>query len=486
MKPYELTYKEARQSLESRELSSRELTESVLERIGHVDGDVRAYLGVADPADALAAAGRVDDARARGEPLGPLAGHPVAVKDNIATRSIRTTAGSLLLEDYVPPFDATAVERLRNAGAIVIGKTNLDEFGMGSSCENSAFGPTRNPWDLDRVPGGSSGGSAAAVAAGEGSLALGSDTGGSVRQPSGFCGVVGLKPSYGRVSRYGLLAFASSLDQIGVISSDVAGAAALLWAIAGVDPRDSTSEPAEVPEAGVAPRDDLRGVRLGVPVEYFSEGLNGDVEALVREAIDVMAALGAEIVEVSLPSTRYGIAAYYLLADAEASSNLARYDGVNYGLRAEGAADLRSMYADTRDRFGREVKRRIMLGTYVLSAGYYDRYYRKAQQVRAVVARDFSRVLSGVDAIVTPTSPTAAFRIGERIEDPLSMYLSDVYTVPASLAGLPAVSLPCGREPGGLPVGLQMVAGRFREAELIGMAGAYERGAGLERSLPAL
>jgi aspartyl-tRNA(Asn)/glutamyl-tRNA(Gln) amidotransferase subunit A len=485
MKPYELTYTDARKLMESGELSSRELIESVLGRIAEVDGSVRAYLALADADAALAAAGRIDDARARGETLGPLAGHPVAVKDNIATRGVPTTAGSRALDGYVPPFDATAVERLRIAGAVLIGKTNLDEFAMGSSCENSAFGTTRNPWDLERVPGGSSGGSAAAVAAGESSLALGSDTGGSVRQPAGFCGVVGLKPSYGRVSRYGLVAFASSLDQIGAMARDVDGAAALLSAIAGADPRDSTTAPLDVPDYTTTGAADLRGVRLGVPTEYFSDGLDAEVERLVRGAIDVMAGLGAQIVEISLPTTPYGIAAYYLVADAEASSNLARYDGVKYGFRSPGASDLRSMYSRTRGgAFGAEVKRRIMLGTYVLSAGYYDRYYRKAQQVRALIARDLRRVFDAVDAIVTPTSPTTAFRIGERIDDPLSMYLSDVYTVPASLAGVPAVSLPCGTSSAGLPVGVQMVADSFQEAELLRMARAYEAAAALPSSLP--
>lgn len=486
MRPYELTYADARRSLESRELSSRELTESVLERIGDVDGRVGAFLTVVDADSALKAARQVDEARVRGESLGPLAGHPVAVKDNIVTRGIATTAGSRLLEGYVPPYDATAVSRLRAAGAVLVGKTNLDEFGMGSSCENSAFAVTRNPWDLERVPGGSSGGSAAALAAGEVALALGSDTGGSVRQPAGFCGVVGLKPTYGRVSRYGLVAFASSLDQIGVMSSDVEGAAALLSVISGRDPMDSTSASAESVDSTAPAAGDLRGTRLGVPTEYFSEGLDGEVEALVRGAIDVLAGLGAEIVDVSLPTTRYGIAAYYLLADAEASANLARYDGVKYGPRSSGSGGVRSMYSETRARFGAEVKRRIMLGTFVLSAGYYERYYRLAQQIRAMIADDFSRALREVDALVTPTSPTTAFRVGERIDDPLLMYLSDVYTVPASLAGVPAVSLPCGAGSGGLPVGVQIIADGFGERELLRIARAYEAASAPPRSLPTL
>ncbi|MCK4410063.1 MAG: Asp-tRNA(Asn)/Glu-tRNA(Gln) amidotransferase subunit GatA, partial [Candidatus Eisenbacteria sp.] len=410
---------------------------------------------------------------------GALCGVPVAVKDNISIRGLATTCGSRMLESYVPPYDATAVTRLRDAGAVIIGKTNMDEFAMGSSNENSAFGPTRNPWDVSRVPGGSSGGSAAAVAAGEVPLALGTDTGGSVRQPAGFCGVVGVKPTYGRVSRYGLVAFASSLDQIGTMSRDVAGAAALLEAIAGEDPRDSTTAAEPVPRFLADAGADLKGVAVGVPDEYFADGLDPSVAEKVRDAVGIIRSLGAKVQTISIPHLRFGIAAYYLVADAEASANLARYDGVRYGHRSDHVKTLDDLYRMSRSEgFGAEVKRRIMLGTYALSAGYYDQYYLKAQKARTLLVRDFERAFESVDAVVAPTSPTTAFALGERVHDPVSMYLSDIYTVPVNLAGLPALSVPCGFAASGLPVGLQIMVDKFREPVMFRVARAYERAAG--------
>ncbi|MFH1864574.1 MAG: Asp-tRNA(Asn)/Glu-tRNA(Gln) amidotransferase subunit GatA [Candidatus Eisenbacteria bacterium] len=485
MKLYEMTFSEIRAGLTAGSFSSRELAESVLDRIEQVEPEVSAFVTVRDRDAVLAEAREADAKRAGGACPGALCGVPVAVKDNISTRHLTTTCGSRMLESYVPPYDATAVARLRAAGAIVVGKTNMDEFAMGSSNENSAFAVTRNPWDRERVPGGSSGGSAAAVAAGEVPLALGSDTGGSVRQPASFCGVVGVKPTYGRVSRYGLVAFASSLDQIGTMSRDVDGAAALLAAIAGEDPRDSTTADEPVPSFLKEPADDLAGVTIGVPDEYFGDGLDAVVESRVRDAIEVMRALGASVRPVSIPHLRFGIAAYYLVADAEASSNLARYDGVEYGHRSSAAADIESLYRMSRSEgFGAEVKRRIMLGTYALSEGYYDQYYLKAQKVRTLLARDFDGAFESVDVVVSPTSPTTAFSIGERVDDPVSMYLSDVYTVPVNLAGIAALSVPCGLCASGLPVGLQMMVGKFRESVMFRVARAYERAAGVSLSPP--
>jgi aspartyl-tRNA(Asn)/glutamyl-tRNA(Gln) amidotransferase subunit A len=478
MEPYALTYTDARKLLVARDLSAEELTRSVLTRIESVEPVIGALVTIRDRAEALADAVRVDRAWADQGIQPPLAGIPVIVKDNIVVRGLPSTAGSRILEGFAPPYDATAVERLRSAGAIVVAKSNLDEFAMGSSNENSAFRVTKNPWALDRVPGGSSGGSAAAVAAGMAPLALGSDTGGSVRQPAGFCGVVGVKPSYGRVSRYGLIAFASSLDCIGVMSNDVPGATALLNAIAGVDPRDATSADAAVPDYIGSIGSDLEGVTIGVPGEYAGDGLDPEVDAAVRAALGRMEDLGAALAPVALPHAEYAIPAYYLIADAEASSNLARYDGVRYGYRAD-ATGLTAMYVETRSAgFGPEVKRRIMLGTYALSAGYYDEYYLRAQKVRSLIARDFADAFERVDAIVTPTSPTVAFRLGERVRDPLAMYLSDVYTVSANLAGIAAVSVPCGLSTGGLPVGLQIMVGAFREPVMFRIAYAYERASG--------
>ena len=487
MRLYELTFSQIRAGLSAGEFSSRELTESVLDRIERVEPALSAFVTVRGRDEILAEANGADASRASGGNPGALCGVPVAVKDNISTKGLATTCGSRMLESYVPPYDAPAVARLRGAGAVLVGKTNMDEFAMGSSNENSALGATRNPWDTGRVPGGSSGGSAAAVAAGEVPLALGSDTGGSVRQPAGFCGVVGVKPTYGRVSRYGLVAFASSLDQIGTVSRDVAGAAALLEAVAGEDPRDSTTAAEPVPSLLADTGADLTGVSVGVPDEYFADGLDRSVAERVSDAVETIRSLGAKVRTISIPHLRFGVAAYYLVADAEASANLARYDGVRYGHRSDHAEDLKSLYRMSRtEGFGAEVKRRIMLGTYALSAGYYDQYYLKAQKVRTLLARDFERAFESVDAVVAPTSPTTAFALGERVRDPVSMYLSDVYTVPVNLAGIPALSVPCGFSASGLPVGLQIMVDKFREPVMFRVAQAYERAAGVGPSLPEL
>ena len=424
---------------------------------------------------ALAEAEAVDARVRSGENPGPLAGVPLAIKDNISTAGVPTTCSSRILRSWVPPYDATAVSRLRAAGAVVVGKTNMDEFAMGSSNENSAFRPCRNPWDPDRVPGGSSGGSAAAVAAGIVPGALGSETGGSVRQPASLCGIVGVKPTYGRVSRYGLVAFASSLDQIGVAAGDVADAALLLRTIAGHDPCDSTSAPVPVEDYTAGLDGGLDGITFGCPEEYFTEGMDPEVERLVRGAIAAIERAGARVRPVSLPHTRYAIPAYYLLATAEASSNLARYDGVRYGLR-EPAGSLEEMYRRTRSAgFGPEVRRRILLGTFALSAGYYDAYYLKAQQVRTLLRHDFAEAFREVDILLTPTAPTPAFRLGEKTGDPLQMYLSDIYTVTANLAGVPAMSIPCGLAAGKLPVGLQLIGDLFQEATLLRAAAGVEK-----------
>ena len=434
---------------------------------------MHAYISL-DEEGALRKAEEVDARVARGEEVGVLAGVPVAVKDNICIKGMRTTCASKILENFVSPYDATVVEKLKAADAVFLGKTNLDEFAMGSSTENSYFGPTRNPHDPERVPGGSSGGSAAALAAGEAVLALGSDTGGSIRQPASFCGVVGLKPTYGRVSRYGLVAFASSLDQIGPMAKNVKDTALLLNVISGYDPRDSTSAPVEVPDFTKALDEGIEGIRIGLPREYFAEGLEDEVREKVLEAVDILEGEGAEVVEVSLPHTKYAIATYYIVAPAEASSNLARYDGVKYGFRAEGR-DLYEMYCNTRSQgFGEEVKRRIMLGTYTLSAGYYEAYYLKALKVRTLIKQDFEEAFETCDLLATPTSPTVAFRLGEKVADPLTMYLSDVYTVSVNLAGLPGISVPCGSSDG-LPVGLQLIGRPFDEETLLRVAHVVER-----------
>ncbi|HLK12155.1 MAG TPA: Asp-tRNA(Asn)/Glu-tRNA(Gln) amidotransferase subunit GatA [Candidatus Binatia bacterium] len=469
---HELTLREAAARVRRREISATELTRAALARITAVEPGLGAFLTVCEP-EALAAAAATDRALAAGADPGPLAGVPIALKDNICTAGVRTTAGSRILERFVPAYDATVAARLRAAGAIFVGKCNCDEFAMGSSTENSALGVTRNPWDPERVPGGSSGGSAAAVAARECYAALGTDTGGSIRLPAGFCGVVGLKPTYGRVSRWGVIAYASSLDQVGPITRNVADAALVLAAIAGHDPRDATSAPRPLP-----PLDDLAagvgGLRLGLPREYFVEGMQPAVDAAVRAAVRVLEGLGAAVEPVSLPHTEYAVATYYLIATAEASSNLARYDGVRYGLRAP-AASLGEMYEATRAAgFGAEVKRRIMLGTYALSKGYYDAWYVKAQQVRTLIRHDFDAVFARCDALVTPVAPTTAFRRGERTADPLTMYLSDIFTISVNLAGLPALVLPCGVDGGGLPIGLQVIGRPFDEATVLRAAAAYE------------
>jgi len=468
-----LTMHELTAAYRRRETTPSEATAAYLARIDRLDGKVGAYLTVTR--DRALAAARAADARyERGTPLSPLDGVPIAYKDVLCTRGVTTTCGSKVLEGFVPPYDATAVARLTEAGAVMLGKTNMDEFAMGSSTEHSAFKPTHNPWDLARVPGGSSGGSAAAVAGELAAAALGTDTGGSVRQPAAFCGVVGLKPTYGRISRYGLVAFASSLDHVGPLTRDVHDAALLLHAVAGVDPHDSTSVAEPVPDYAALLEGGIRGLRLGVPREYFGAGLDADVEAAVRRAIGRLGDLGAIIEEVSLPTTDYGLAVYYLIAPAEASSNLARYDGVKYGLRAPGK-DLIDMQSRTRAAgFGAEVKRRVMLGTYALSAGYYDAYYGRAQKVRTLVRRDFEAVFARVDLLVAPTTPSVAFKHGDKA-DPLAMYLNDVFTVGADLTGLPAVSLRCGFSAAGLPIGLQLIGRAFDEARLLRAAHAYEQ-----------
>jgi aspartyl-tRNA(Asn)/glutamyl-tRNA(Gln) amidotransferase subunit A len=478
MSLHRLSARQARDGIARGEIRAADLLEAVLRRVEAEEERIHAFVTVtADLAREQAAA--VDAARARGEALGPLAGVPVAVKDIICTRGVRTTCGSRILHDFVPPYDATVVERLRAAGAVLVGKTNMDEFAMGSSTEHSAFGQTRNPHDPERIPGGSSGGSAAAVAAGECLAALGTDTGGSVRQPASHCGVVGLKPTYGRVSRYGVVAYASSLDQVGPLTRDTADCALLLGVIAGHDPRDSTSIPELVPDYSAALERGVDGLTIGIPREAFGEGLDPAVRAAVTGAIETLQKLGAKVLEVGLPHTAYAVAAYYIIAPAEASSNLARYDGVKYGLRAPGAANLLDMYVRTRSQgFGAEVKRRIMLGTYALSSGYYDAYYRKAQTVRTLIRRDFGEAFARCDVLVTPVAPTPAFRLGEKLDDPLQMYLSDVFTIPVNLAGIPGLSLPCGASPEGLPIGLQILAKPLGEETIFRVARAFERAGG--------
>ncbi len=480
-----LTVNKLQEFLANKQVSAAEVVQAHLKRIEERDPQLRTYLTLT-PERALAQARKVDDQIARGEPLAALSGIPVAVKDVILTRGVRTTCASKILENYIAPYDATAVERLEAAGACVLGKTNCDEFAMGSSTENSAFFPTHNPHDPTRVPGGSSGGSGAAVAAQMATVALGSDTGGSIRQPAALCGVVGMMGTYGRVSRYGLVAFASSLDHIGPFGRSVRDVARVLQVVAGRDRMDSTSADVPVPdyESALNPASGgIRGVRVGVPAEYYA-GLDPQIGGPVQAGLDLLAKQGCKVVDISLPHTRYAIACYYIICTAEASSNLARYDGIRYGFRSSEYGDLRDMYRKTRDRgFGAEVKRRIMLGTYVLSSGYYDAYYLKAQKVRSLIARDFIEAFDRVDVIVTPTSPIPAFKLGERVDDPLQMYLADIYTVTASLAGIPGLSVPCGRTRGnpsadGLPVGMQILANHFNETKLLQVAYAFEQAGG--------
>jgi aspartyl-tRNA(Asn)/glutamyl-tRNA(Gln) amidotransferase subunit A len=470
-----LTIDAARTAVQERTTTAFALAEACYARIQKEDGQIGAFLTLSKDR-ALEQADRIDRMAAEGKTLPPLGGVPVGIKDVMSTRGVRTTAGSKSLSSYIPPYDCTAVARMEAAGAVVLGKMNCDEFAMGSSNENSAFHPVRNPRDLSRVPGGSSGGSAAAVAAHMAVATLGSDTGGSIRQPASFCGVVGLMPTYGRVSRYGLIAFASSLDHIGPLTRTVKDAAIILGAIAGRDPMDATSADVPVPDYLTALDKPVRGMKLGVAKEYFAEGLDDEVRHAVETAIDKLKSLGCEIVPVSLPHTRYAIPTYYLIATAEASANLARYDGVRYSRRAQGVRTLSEMYRRSRDEgFGAEVKRRIMLGTYALSAGYYDAYYLKAQRVRTLLARDFEKAFTKVDAIVTPTSPTAAFRLGEKWNDPLSMYLADIYTVTADLAGIPGISIPCGETKDKLPIGLQILGKHFDESAILQLGHAYEQ-----------
>lgn len=456
-------------------VTSTAVTAAHLDAIAAHDVRVSAFLHV-NRDSALQQAAAVDAKRQRGEPLGLLAGLPVAIKDVLCAAGEPATCGSKMLQNFRAPYDSGVVERLRAADAVLIGRTNMDEFAMGSSSENSAYQVTLNPWDLERTPGGSSSGSAAAVAARLAPVSLGSDTGGSIRQPAGLCGIVGMKPTYGRVSRYGLIAYASSLDQVGPFATDVTAAAALLEAIAGHDPRDSTSVNQPVPKYTATLEQPLAGLKIGFAREHFAEGLDREVEAAVRQAFDVYRSLGAELQEISLPHSRYSIATYYLIAPSEASSNLARYDGVHYGHRTASAGSLADMYAASRgEGFGPEVKRRIMLGTYALSSGYYDQYYVKALRVRRLIREDFDKAFAGVDVIAGPVTPTAAFKLGEKLNEPLSMYLSDVYTISANLAGIPGISVPCGFTSTGLPVGLQLLAAPFEEERLLRAARMYER-----------
>jgi aspartyl-tRNA(Asn)/glutamyl-tRNA(Gln) amidotransferase subunit A len=481
---HDLGVREAARRVRDREVSSVELVRAALARIAAVEPQVGAFLTLCER-EALAAAEAVDrQVRARHD-AGPLGGVPVGIKDIICTAGVRTTAASRILETFVPSYDATVVSRLRRAGAIIVGKLNCDEFAMGSSTENSALGVTRNPWDGERVPGGSSGGSATAVAAREVPAALGTDTGGSIRLPAAFCGVVGIRPTYGRVSRFGVIAYASSLDQVGPLARDVADAALVLEVIAGHDPADSTASPVPVPSYGDALASGVRGMRLGLPKEYFVEGMQPEVADAVGAAVRELERLGAVVEPVSLPHTEYAIATYYLIATAEASSNLARYDGVRYGLRVGDGASLGEMYARSRAAgFGAEVKRRIMLGTYALSAGYYDAYYLKAQQVRTLIRRDFEQAFTRCDALVTPVAPTTAFRRGEKTDDPLTMYLSDILTISVNLAGLPGLVVPCGFDRSGLPIGLQVIGRPFDEATMLRIGAAYEQASDWHRRSP--
>jgi aspartyl-tRNA(Asn)/glutamyl-tRNA(Gln) amidotransferase subunit A len=472
-----LTIAGVKEGLLARRFSAAELAAAALRFAETENPKTHAYLHFC-PERALAAARRVDESLARGEDPGPLAGVPVAVKDVIITKGVRTTCGSRLLADYVPPYDATAVIRLEAAGAVILGKTNCDEFAMGSSNENSAFGPVRNPVAPDRVPGGSNGGSAAAVAQGTAVVALGSDTGGSIRQPASFCGTVGVTPTYGRVSRYGLTAFASSLDHIGPFSRSVRDSATVLKVIAGRDPRDATSADAPVPDFPALLDGRVKGLKLGLPREYLKD-LTSETGELILRGVDVLKRLGCEVREISLPATDYAIACYYIIATAEASSNLARYDGARYGFRSPASDTLSDMYRNTRgEGFGAECKRRIMLGTYVLSAGYYDAYYLKAQKVRALIARDFANAFEEVDAVIAPVSPYPAFRLGEKVDDPVAMYLSDIYTITGDLAGIPCMSVPCGTTAGGLPVGMQLLTRHFDETTMFRLADAFEKAGG--------
>ncbi|MFC1489624.1 Asp-tRNA(Asn)/Glu-tRNA(Gln) amidotransferase subunit GatA [Candidatus Latescibacterota bacterium] len=478
MELYEITARVLAKKIRDGEVSSEEVTTSVIQRIEQMEPAINAYITVMAE-NALYRARNIDSRRAKGEDIGPLGGVPIAIKDNMIIKGTRTTAGSHILETFIPPYNAHVIEKLSEAGAVFVGKTNTDEFAMGSTSETSYFGPPRNPHNTDMVTGGSSGGSCAAVAADECIAALGSDTGGSIRQPASFCGVVGIKPTYGRVSRYGLIAFASSLDQIGPVTKNVEDSALVLSAIAGYDKRDSTSLNEAVPDYLENIGRDVKGLKIGLPKEYFEEGLDPEVKAITLAAAEKLKSEGVEIVEISLPHTEYAVPTYYLLATAEASANLERYDGVRYGYRAENPDNLFEMYAKSRSEgFGAEVKRRIMLGTYCLSAGYYDAYYRKAQKVRRLIKEDFDKALTKVDAILAPVSPTPAFPIGSKMDDPLQLYLADIYTISLNLAGLPGISVPAGKTSGGLPVGVQLMGHVLDEGTLFTMAAALEKNIG--------
>ena len=480
-----LTLADASEKLRQGEISSVDLTDAVFARVAAADERVHAYLTLAQES-AIFQARDADLRLKRDDDRSPLLGVPIALKDNFLTEGLRTTCASKILGDFIPPLDATTVKKLRLAGAVIVGKTNLDEFAMGSSSENSAFSPTRNPWNLERIPGGSSGGSAAAVAADECIAALGTDTGGSIRQPAACCGIVGLKPTYGRVSRFGIIAFASSMDQVGPMTKDVRDSALLLEAIAGHDPADSTSVRFEVPKYSEILNSGIKGLRIGIPKEYFIAGMQPEVEQAVRRAIALLENNGAVIREISLPHTEYAVAVYYIVATAEASSNLARYDGMRFGSRAE-ARDLTETYMVSRDKgFGAEVKRRIMLGTYALSAGYYDAYYLKAQRVRTLIKRDFDAAFESCDVIVTPTAPTTAFKLGEKTQDPLQMYLSDIFTISINLAGLPALSLPCGFDADGMPIGMQVIGKRFDEATILRVGYNHEQASDWHKRKPQI
>lgn len=473
MELYELSIKELKDILAGREISPADILDSLYKRIETRDKDVRAYVSVNEE--------KARETLAREELTGNLAGIPLAIKDNISTAGIRTTCSSRMLEDYMPPYDATVVTKLKESGSLILGKTNMDEFAMGSSTENSAFFPTRNPWNFEHVTGGSSGGSAAAVAADEAPAALGSDTGGSIRQPAAFCGVVGLKPTYGNVSRYGLVAFASSLDQIGPITKNVSDCALLLNEISGYDPLDSTSVDQDYPDYTRFLKDDVKGMKIGIPEEYFSIDFNPEVKEKVLAAVKELEEAGAEVEEVNITGAEYALAAYYIIAPAEASSNLARYDGVRYGYRSKVANDIKTMFTNTRhEGFGDEVKRRIMLGTYVLSSGYYDDFYLKAQKVRTVIKEDFEKLFKDYDLLISPTTPTTAFKINQ-VKDPLEMYHADIFTVPVNIAGIPAISVPCGFDSNNLPVGLQMMGPHFGEGKLIQAAYTLEKILGIDR-----
>ena len=474
MKLYNKSAHELHEMLVGKEISSKELTEAVLVRMDETEDRIHAY--ITETRDiALRQAAAADERIARGEQISYFEGIPGVIKDNICTKGVKTTCASKMLENFVPPYDATVMKRLETVRPVILGKANMDEFAMGGSTENSAFYPTRNPWNVECVPGGSSGGSAAAVAAGSAIWALGSDTGGSIRQPASFCGVVGMKPTYGRVSRYGLVAFASSLDQIGPVTRDVTDCAHLLQAIAGHDEQDSTSSASEVPDFTKSLVQDIKGLKIGIPKEFFVKGMDAEVEQAVRQAIDKLQALGAEIQEISLPHTEYATPVYYLIAPAEAATNLERYDGVSYGARVDGADVVEMMTRTRSEKFGEEVKRRILIGNYALSAGYYDAYYLKALKVRRLIKEDYDKAFEKVDVIVTPTAPTPAYRIGAMTNDPLKMYLQDIYTVPLNLAGLPGISVPCGYSREKLPIGLQIIGKPLDEATVLRTAYTYEQ-----------